>query len=520
MFVFVLGLLILCESAPTALSQPKKTVPAAIGGPFQIGSHPGDYDFVIGAMSATKKPQIVPVVVDKELFIAWQSWDKTHPTGGVSIVKAPIAKLVEGKLTAVRTVPSGGTLVGFTVDDAGTDYVLTAKNEDFPNQPKGDFVEAIHSKWREGVVNLYTKGEKKDLNGKEYTDATFYGLCNAGTGRLLVGGGHLGAVFSRRHYTPSDGLIHQEANAFLATSDLSKVPLKAGNSVSHSFDQRLIFDGQDFVAIHQGDQYPATGLIIEKIRTASTSKPSAVRTVAFSCPTFANSVMFELGGLATEKDGYPVLFTSTRNTKSVDDKSAQAIRNAPWDLAMVFVVRGFDKKPIPKNPYEIVGSGILAKGYAEPEKFTMSNFSWDPKASSFSKAEERNINRQVAWLTEFGKNKNETRKATSAKLVKLDDGKYLALWEEHVLSGMQWNYARTCGATVTITGDVDNKQIKRGPVVPLPPLRLHRGDDPVTLVLNGVPHAAWVSGGATDKQLILHTVSESLKHKTQILRMP
>src|SRR4051812_24918566 len=81
---------------------------------------------------------------------------------------------------------------------------------------------------------------------------------------------------------------------------------------------------------------------------------AVVRPAVFSCPTFRNDVYFELGGLAAEKDGYPVLFTSTHNTSPVDKTNAVAKRQLAWDLAMVYVNRDFDTKTMPRNRYDIV----------------------------------------------------------------------------------------------------------------------------------------------------------------------
>ncbi len=525
---FVLALVLLPASASSLTRWPanepdpnqRKTVQSSAAGPFRIGSHPAEHDNAIGAFAATKKPQIVPVVLGKELFIAWQSWDNSRTTDQIHVVKIAIDQLEQGKLIAVRAVPSGGTLVGFTVDSAGTDYVLTAKTEVFENQPKGDFVDAIHNQARPDVVNLFIKGEKKDLNSRQYTDLNFYGLCNGGSGRLIAGGDYLGAVFARRRFTPGDGLIHQEADSLLTTKDLSKTLVRASNTVSHSFDQRLIFDGQDFVALHQADMYPFAGLLIQKLRTGPANKATAGRYVVFASPTFQNDVYFELGGLAAEKDGYPILFTATHNTKEISDKNAVASRAVTWDLAMVFVTRDFDTRPTPANPYDIVGSGILAKGYEQPDKFTVTNFNWEPKTSTWTNPEPRTINRQVSWLTAYGEEKKETRKAACAKLTKLGEGSYVALWEEHILAGQQWQYARTWAATLTIGGKDGTKLIQRGPMAALPPLRLHRGDDPVTLTVNGAAHAAWVTAGATNSDLVLHTVNEELKYKAQTLKLP
>ncbi len=388
----------------------------------------------------TGKPQIVPIIHKNELYIAWHTWAENRPAAKIVVGKIPTDRLAKGELTKIREVKSFGTLVGFTVDATGADLVLTARAEELPNNPPANFVKEVHGTWRKDVLTMYASGRATDLNSEPFTRIPFYGLTNAGSGRLAAGPNHLAAVFARRHYSPNDKLIHQEANALLVSRKLSTVIVKAENTVSHSFDQRLIFDGKDFVALHQADSYPSAGLLIEKIRTIKAgTRPQVVRAPIYTCPTFANSVYFELGGLAAEPDGYPVLFTATRNTAAVNAANERAMYNVAWDVALVYVLRDFDLKPRVANPHDVVNSGVLARGYAPDQEFKVDNFIYNPQTSRYDKPEPRTIKRRVLWLTA----NDATTKATNAKFVRLAAGQYVALWEEHTLTGNRWQYATT-----------------------------------------------------------------------------
>jgi hypothetical protein len=464
----------------------------------------------------TRKPQIVPVVHDNQLYITWHSWGGSGPTDKIIVSKIGLDNLAQGPLSTVREVPSKGTLVGFTIDGTGADHVLSARAEEFANTPDGHFVDEVHQQWRPNVLTLHSSGRATDLNSDRFTVLTFYGLTNAGSGRLLAGGYHLAAVFARRHFSPRDNLIHQEANALLVTRDLSQVPIKADNTVSHSFDQRLIFDGTDFVTLNQGDAYPHAGLTIEKVRTQARARPPTARFLAYACPTFGNDVYFDLGGLAAEPDGYPVLFLSTRNTGPVREENAQSKHHAAWDLAMVYVVRDFESKSNPANPYDVNGSGILAAGYAPDEEFTVNNFTWNPNTSRWDKPDPRTIKRRVFWLTQY----NPTTRASRAKFVKLHDGQYVAIWEEHTLAGNDWHYATTRALAITSRDNGDGRSISKGRAIELEGLRLHEGDDALALPIHGVAHAAWVTAGATNKQLLVQTLDANLAHKSYVLKLP
>ncbi len=503
----------------TAVS-PNLTVNFNADVPFDVAHHPFEYDPSIGATVATKKPQIVATVRKDTLFIAYQTWNQTKPTGKVIIVKVPVASLASQTLTPHRQVASGGTFVGFSVDENGRDYTMTAKAEEFPNTPQGDFLNAISKTWRPNVVVLHSGDVSTDLNNKKFTADTFYGVGNFGTGRLIATNGYLCSILARRLYTADENLIHQNAVAMLARADLSSVPYPAQDSASHSFDQRLIFDGTDFVSLHQGDQYPTTGLLIEKVLTNPGSGRRVMQFPAFSCPTSGNNVYFELGGLAAEPDGYPVLFAATRNTTEVSPATADQKNHLPWDLGMVFVRRDFHTKAAPANPFDIVGSGILAKGYAATETLKFDNLSWDSATKAFTKRETRNVTREVGWLTAEPGTAAQTVRATAPKLVQLEAGKYIALWEEHQLHGTDWVYRNTAAVYVTVTGTVDAKQIRRGNIVTYPNLRLHRGDDAIPMTIGGQHVAAWVTAGDTSRQLTLHTIDVNMKLTSFPLRLP
>ena len=112
-------------------------------------------------------------------------------------------------------------------------------------------------------------------------------------------------------------------------------------------------------------------------------------------------------------------------------------------------------------------------------------------------------------------------RASAPKLVQLETGKYIAVWEEQALAMRGWEYRRTMASVITITGKIDDKKIEMGkPVVLAGNPRLHRGDDALALALDGNRVAAWVTAGDTNRQLALHTVGEDLKHTTTQLSLP
>ena len=57
-------------------------------------------------------------------------------------------------------------------------------------------------------------------------------------------------------------------------------------------------------------------------------------------------------------------------------------------------------------------------------------------------------------------------------------------------------------------------------MVELPGLRLHEGDDAFAVTLKKVPHAAWVTAGATNKLLLVHTLDPELTYQAFPLKLP
>src|SRR5262249_8269328 len=150
------------------------------------------------------------------------------------------------------------------------------------------------------------------------------------------------------------------------------------------------------------------------------------------------------------------------------------------------------------------------------QEFAVNNFTYNPATLKWDKADPRNIRRRVAWLTE----NNATTKATSAKLVKVRDGQYVAAWEEHTFAAEQWTYASTRAATLSIVRDGTKRSIRLGRRAELRGVRLPPGDDALALPDGASNVAAWVTAGATNRQLMLHTLDENLTHRGYPLALP
>lgn len=92
--------------------------------------------------------------------------------------------------------------------------------------------------------------------GESYTVVPF----DAGSGKMAENGNELVFHTSRTRYTTDDGLNHQSQLTVSVNTSTMTVTNNLGsfqsNHVSHSFDQYVVFDGDDHVLIDHGDGYP------------------------------------------------------------------------------------------------------------------------------------------------------------------------------------------------------------------------------------------------------------------------
>lgn len=92
--------------------------------------------------------------------------------------------------------------------------------------------------------------------GESYTVEPF----DAGSGRMAENGNTLVFHTSRTRYTTEDKLNHQSQLTIIVNTSTMTVTNDMGrfqkNHVSHSFDQYVLFDGNDHVLVDHGDAYP------------------------------------------------------------------------------------------------------------------------------------------------------------------------------------------------------------------------------------------------------------------------
>ena len=283
---------------------------------------------------------------------------------------------------------------------------------------------------------------------------------------LCLGGNSLCFLTSRTMQSGHQGSIIATFN----TSDLS-LAKNYGSNASHSFDNRLIYDGRFFVSLDLADNYPR-GIIIHKIapqekagkviftyKTHLANTDEATRKGHKNQPLTAwhwsndNRTYSELADVIPTPQGYLVVFASE---SSVDNKLATGELNEPRNIGAVLVTKKFET--VEQNQYIVNDDLILSQGKSSGE-FDFYDFGGGRMAQK---------NTGVMWLTDYRDKEKET--AARPKVLALGAGRYLMMWEK-------WTHKKfltTQAMTFDERGQSLSTVIDLGSAV-----RLSRGDNPV-----------------------------------------
>lgn len=417
-----------------------------------------------------KTPEIIVASDGAELDVLAQDYDGQTPWKAVLLhVKPTLTGYVVTQ--ALTHLPMLDRVMGLAVDEAGNRYYATGVDESSvvdPHYPPPDTYRSNIVR----VVKVSPAGEvlfNIDLDKARHAynnDAEM--IINpmvAASARLAVGGNEIALVHGIN--TGPDwnigGTRHQKALSTRLNAVTGAIERTSSVWVSHSFDQRLLYDGEGIIEHHLGDAFPRY-IVFGRDHT--------------SYPLFhikgalgENNTYTRLGNIALiEGDahyGYIAVFASESSP------STGSRINGPRNLAMVRVHRN-DNTIDPSLPHTLT---VISR-------------------------DEEKTNR-LRWLTSYSASSN--RHAERPKLVPLGGDRYVVLWEEWVDTG---SYRDTFNGVYGMVID-DHGDRVRAPALITDQHHLHRGDD--AFLLDG--HAAWMTGDATQQALYIHLVDASLNYE-------
>jgi len=429
-----------------------------LGGPYSWSSNYGT------------TPEIIVASNGVTLDVLAQDYNADTPWKAVLLRIEPRANGYR-VTQALTDLPMLDRIMGLAIDKAGNRYYATCVDESSritpyyppPKTYRSDIVR---------VVKVDAAGNvlfNVDLDTARYAfDNRAEMIINpmvASTARLAVGGNEVALVHGIN--TGPDwninGTRHQKALSTRLDATHGTILLTSSVWVSHSFDQRLLYDGDDIIEYHLGDAYPRY-IVFGRNRE--------------SYPIFhikgnlgENNTYTRLGNIALiEHDPnykYIALFATENN--AVTDNYI----NGPRNLAIVRVRRG-DYSIDPNLPDTLTVVSVR-----------------------------RQYTNRLKWLTNYSAESN--LHAERPKLVSIGNDRYIVLWEEwHHTGGNKEVFNGVYGMVINANGD-----IIRPARLLTNAYHLHRSDD--AFMLNN--RAAWMTGDAAARKLYLHLVDESLNYQ-------
>ncbi|MBD5134122.1 MAG: copper amine oxidase N-terminal domain-containing protein [Clostridiales bacterium] len=205
-------------------------------------------------------------------------------------------------------------------------------------------------------------------------------LCMAEDGDMLV------IHTARERYTTADGRNHQsqlticvDTGNMRVTNDLGRFQ---GNHVSHSFNQFVIFDRGQLVLADHGDAYPRS-IVLSRVSGGRTTD-RAFKTDLLKIPgsTGANCTGVTLGGLAASSDSYLVVINTIDHSK-------------------VTAYSSFSMSGLGRDERDVVLL-VTSKGGSSTQQIRLTDYVGNGKLAS------------------------------TPYLVKVDENRFLVLWEEFV----------------------------------------------------------------------------------------
>lgn len=433
-----------------------------------------------------KPPEIVALPDGENLDILWQDHSadpaRNQPDPNKNAKKAFVVRVEKGAsgyaVTRAYQIDQLARIMGLAKDENGNYFVATGVDEDedlTPDMPGPGMHRPGISKIVKFDVNGCKSLEIDVDDARAKLDPKSEPVINpmvAASSRLAYHGGRLALLHGINvDYDPKVMARHQKAMTTHLDATSGAATLTSSMWVSHSFDQRLFFDGTGFVEVHLGDAYPRS---IALGRFNDQKDKTNTKTYELFKPKGAlgaNDTYTRLGGvapIAAGDFGYLVTFTTERGTETA------SLLNGTRDLAFLRVSRGF------------AGMSEMGNVFVDGATTQEVTSAGEPASN------------KLTWLTDYAA---DAAQADWPRMAAIGGDQFVLLWEKWTGTG---DRMATFGGTqgLLLGGDgmvkVAPKQVTQH--------HLLRGDDLVTLG----SQALLVTGDGTAKKLTLHLIGADL----------
>jgi hypothetical protein len=460
--------------------------------PFDVNlqdqAGPGSWDTNYG-----KSPELIALPHGNALYVYAQNYDTDDAQKSVLLRLEP--SVDDYVITAYTEPPFLDRIMGLSHDGADRVFVASGIVEDLhqpltvdypaPGEYRSDVVRIVATDWA-GNVEWNTD---LDLARQAFDQPEL--LINpmvAASSRMAYGADTLALLHGINTDPDSMGTRHQKAITTHVSAADGSVTRSSSIWVSHSFDQRMHFDGDRFIEMHHGDAYPRH-VAFAGIQAGDNGGTGEYPLFHIKGDLGDNVTRTQIGDVALiENDpmyGYLAVFISERSAGTDDLISQQARIAGTREVAMVRVLRDF----------EIDGGDGLA--HLDPSL---------PHTLDVQSSGEARTNR-LRWLTDYDSGGTAETVAERAKLVGIGDDQFIVMWERHELDTDGYVFAGSYAMTIDAHGDAiaGPSQISDS--------RLPRGDD--AFALEG--GAAFLTGDSMAKELHLHIISPQLEERVVVI---
>ena len=471
-------------------------------------------------------PQVIGYYQNSQLYFAWKDFEServkisAYTKNGRSFEKKWL-----------KDVPDGLDILGGFTSDGQSLYCMTAIKE---NMSENKNILG----YRNGILNLVKmngQGDKiwtKNLNTPEILKEPVFSPTTAGTADLTFGNGNLTLIYAGNTLPDQNGIRHQTSNYLLVNAENGNSKKEHNGSISwrHSFDQRVIFDGKDFVILDLGDAgwyMPAGGIALNKIsinnnQVEMPKNAEGIFIYARQSETAGNQnfSFISMGDIVLGKSGYGVLFTSEKTNRNQMRQGWKQPILEPRNVGFVHAVKDFEKVKdgYIKSQYENrANEGNTYVNYTKSSIDLINitanivdtrkgNPSAEAGGATISRPDKPNLQfkqASVAWLTNYPIGQNFTS-AERPKLIRLSENEYLAIWEEWTVQAQsnktpQVSYKSTQAVIVDEYGNMLSS------VKPVQ-ARLNPSGADKLFLLDG--KAAWLT--SENNQWVLNTLDKNL----------
>lgn len=417
-----------------------------------------------------KTPEIIVASNGVEISVLAQDYDSGTALNAILLHIEPSS--TGYKLTqALTNIPMLDRVMGLVIDDSGNRYYATGVYE-------SDVVDSDYpplDTYCSNIVRVIKLDPVGDVQFDIDLDTARYAFDNnaemiihpmeAATARLAVGGNEIALVYGIN--TDPDwnigGVWHQKALSTRLDASNGAITRSSSIWVSHSFDQRLLYDGEGIIEHHLGDAYP--------------------RYIVFgrdhqSYPLFHimgdlgdNNTRTRLGNIALIENDPVYNYIALFATENSPDTGSTI--DGPRNLAIVRV-NGNDNSIDPSLPDTLTFSSIGTQ-----------------------------YTNRLIWLTNYSAISN--LHSERPKLIGIGGDQYVVLLKEWLSSGRS---SETLNGVYGMVIDDQGNTLNAATLL-TDKHHLHRGDD--AFLLDNC--AAWMTGNAVEQKLYIHFVDAALNYE-------